>query len=68
MMKPGPASTVEEHSLRNFLFTGDRGLILAPGFLFSVAILQKGLAEISIINGRETLKQPTESKQLLRQL
>ena len=36
--KPGPASTVEEHSLRNFSFPADRGSILAVGDFFSDAL------------------------------
>ena len=36
--KPGPASSVEEHSLRKIRSQGDRGSNLAEDFNFSDAI------------------------------
>ena len=60
---PGPASTVEEHSLRNFLFAGDRGSILAAGQLFSRDKIKFAKRIVgNPIRGHETLTQPTNRK------
>ena len=66
MVLPGPASTVEEQSLRNFLFSpADRGSKLAVGDSFQMLYVPYILRTLQYIGRVNQLTQPSVSNRLL---